>query len=70
MFDEQALMDRVDGDLEFLDETIAMLDEDCPSLLDQIEAARAIPRERDQNVEHPPLFGNAACGGKGYLWDS
>ncbi len=38
LFDEQALMDRVDGDLEFLGETIALLDEDCPSLLDEIRA--------------------------------
>jgi len=38
-FDEQALMDRVDGDVEFLEETIAMLDEDCPDLLSQIQTA-------------------------------
>ena len=38
-FDEQALMERVDGDVEFLDETIAMLDEDSPALLDEIHAA-------------------------------
>ena len=38
-FDEAALMDRVDGDVEFLQETIAMLDEDCPALLDQVHAA-------------------------------
>ncbi len=38
-FDEDALMDRVDGDLEFLEETIAMLNEDTPSLIDQIRAA-------------------------------
>ncbi len=37
--DEVALMDRVDGDLEFLQETIAMLNEDSPSLIDQIQAA-------------------------------
>ena len=29
-FDEDALMDRVDGDVEFLEETIAVLDEDSP----------------------------------------
>jgi len=40
-FDEQALMDRVDDDIEFLEETIAMLDEDCPDLLSQIQAAAA-----------------------------
>ncbi len=38
-FDETALMDRVDGDVEFLEETIAMLDDDYPSLLDRIRAA-------------------------------
>ena len=38
-FDEDALMDRVDGDLEFLDETVAMLDEDSPVLLEEIRAA-------------------------------
>jgi HPt (histidine-containing phosphotransfer) domain-containing protein len=40
-FDENALMDRVDGDVEFLEETIAMLGEDSPSLLEQIRAAAA-----------------------------
>jgi HPt (histidine-containing phosphotransfer) domain-containing protein len=38
-FDENALMDRVDGDVEFLEETIAMLDEDSPALLNEIHAA-------------------------------
>ena len=38
-FDENALMERVDGDVEFLDETVAMLDEDSPALLDEIRAA-------------------------------
>ena len=38
-FDENALMERVDGDIEFLDETIAMLDEDSPTLLNGIHAA-------------------------------
>ena len=32
-------MERVDGDVEFLEETIAMLDEDAPSLIEQIRAA-------------------------------
>ncbi len=41
VFDETALMDRVDGDVEFLGETIAMLDEDLPGLLEQIRAAVA-----------------------------
>ena len=38
-FDEDALMDRVDGDLEFLEQTVAMLDEDSPALLEEIRAA-------------------------------
>ncbi len=38
-FDEDALMERVEGDVEFLDETIAMLDEDSPALLAEIYAA-------------------------------
>ncbi len=40
-FEEDALMDRVDGDLEFLEETIAMLNEDSPALLEQIRVAAA-----------------------------
>ena len=40
-FDEEALMDRVDGDVEFLEETIALLDEDSPALLEQIRTAVA-----------------------------
>jgi len=40
LFDEQVLMERVDGDMDFLEETIAMLDEDSPTLLREIiEAA-------------------------------
>ena len=38
-FDEDALMDRVDGDVEFLEETMAMLEEDSPALLGEIRAA-------------------------------
>ena len=41
VFDQTALMDRVDHDIEFLAETVAMLDEDSPSLLEQIRAAVA-----------------------------
>ena len=44
-FDEVALMDRVDGDVEFLEETIAMLDEDSPALLEQIRTAAASGRQ-------------------------
>ncbi|MHC5114056.1 MAG: Hpt domain-containing protein [Planctomycetota bacterium] len=39
VFNETELMDRVDGDLEFLAETIAMLDEDSPALLEQLHVA-------------------------------
>ena len=42
VFDENALMDRVDDDTEFLQETITMLDEDCPALLEQIRTAAAL----------------------------
>jgi HPt (histidine-containing phosphotransfer) domain-containing protein len=38
-FDENALMEQVDGDVEFLEETIALLDEDSPALLERIRAA-------------------------------
>jgi HPt (histidine-containing phosphotransfer) domain-containing protein len=41
VFDETALMERVDDDIEFLAETIAMLDEDSPPLLEEIQAAVA-----------------------------
>ncbi len=40
-FDEKALMDHVDGDIEFLEETVAMMDEDSPDLLERIQAAAA-----------------------------
>jgi HPt (histidine-containing phosphotransfer) domain-containing protein len=41
LFDKQALLEGVDGDTEFLEETIAMLDEDSVELLDQVRAAAA-----------------------------
>jgi len=41
VFDKKALMEQVDGDMEFLGETVAMLDEDCPALLEQIRVAAA-----------------------------
>lgn len=41
LFDEQVLLDGIDGDIEFLEETIAMLDEDSVELLDQVRAAAA-----------------------------
>ena len=39
LFDKEALLDGVDGDIEFLDETIAMLNEDSDELLEQARAA-------------------------------
>ncbi len=39
VLDEAELMDSVDGDIEFLEETVTMLDEDGPDLLAQIHAA-------------------------------
>jgi HPt (histidine-containing phosphotransfer) domain-containing protein len=47
IFDENELMDRVDGDREFLEETIAMLDEDSPALLEQIRTA-AVSRDAEK----------------------
>jgi HPt (histidine-containing phosphotransfer) domain-containing protein len=38
-FDQDELMERIDDDVEFLEETITMLDEDGPEMLDQIRAA-------------------------------
>ena len=38
-FDKAELMERVDDDMEFLEETVEMLDEDAPGLIDQIRAA-------------------------------
>ena len=40
-FDEDALLDRIEDDLEFLEETIAMLDDDAPGLLEEIRSAAA-----------------------------
>jgi HPt (histidine-containing phosphotransfer) domain-containing protein len=39
IFDQEALLDRVDNDMEFLAETVAMLEEDGPDLLAQIREA-------------------------------
>ena len=39
VFDEKALMDQLDDDVEFLAETVAMLGEDSPALLEQIRVA-------------------------------
>ena len=40
-FDEQALMERLDDDVEFLEETTQMLDDDAPGLLEEIRSAAA-----------------------------
>lgn len=40
-FDPAALMDRVDGDLEFLAETVEMLESDGPRLMADLRAAAA-----------------------------
>ena len=41
IFDAKALMEQIDGDVEFLEETLEMLDEDSPSLLEEVRAAAA-----------------------------
>ncbi len=41
VFDEKALMDHVDDDLEFLEDIVGMLNEDSPALLEQIRVAAA-----------------------------
>ena len=40
-FDQAELMERVDDDMEFLAETVEMLDDDAPGLIEQIRAAVA-----------------------------
>ena len=40
-FDHEELMDRLDGDYEFLEESIEIFDEDAEPLLDQIREAVA-----------------------------
>jgi two-component system, sensor histidine kinase and response regulator len=41
LFDENALMDNVGGDVGFLAETVAMLESDGPTLMQQIRDAMA-----------------------------
>lgn len=41
MFDEKGLLERVDGDLGFLDETVQMLESDGQSLMREVRAALA-----------------------------
>jgi hypothetical protein len=36
VFDRQELLDELDGDREFLEESLEMLDADAPRLIDQI----------------------------------
>ena len=38
-FDEKALMEGIEGDVEFLQEALDMFDEDTPALLAQLRAA-------------------------------
>ena len=52
--DEEALMDRVDEDMEFLEGTVGMLDEDCPSLLKEVRAA-ATSRDAETLVKSAPV---------------
>ena len=40
-FDHDELMDQIDGDIEFLEESVEIFDEDVTPLLDQIRAAAA-----------------------------
>jgi len=40
-FDQEGLMERLDGDVEFLVETVEMLEEDAPDLLAGVDAAVA-----------------------------
>ncbi len=40
-FDRDELMERLDGDVEFLAETVEILDEDGPTLLAEVRAAAA-----------------------------
>ncbi len=52
-FDRDALIDRVDGDTEFLAESVALLDEDGPPLLGEIrDAASASDVERVVKAAH------------------
>ena len=39
LFDKETLLDRIDNDMEFLAETVEMLEEDGPDLLGQIRQA-------------------------------
>lgn len=41
IFDKDELMERLDGDIEFLAETVEILEEDGPSLIEELRAAAA-----------------------------
>jgi two-component system sensor histidine kinase/response regulator len=41
LFNKKALLEELEGDIGFLEETIEMLDEDSGELLDQVRAAAA-----------------------------
>jgi HPt (histidine-containing phosphotransfer) domain-containing protein len=41
LFDKKALLDELEGDIDFLEETIEMLDGDSTELLDQVKTAAA-----------------------------
>jgi HPt (histidine-containing phosphotransfer) domain-containing protein len=49
VFDERALMERIDGDLGFLEEIVSMLDVDGPDLFRQIKEA-AVQADADAVV--------------------
>jgi HPt (histidine-containing phosphotransfer) domain-containing protein len=52
-FDQAELLDRVDGDAEFLADTIEILEEDAPPLLDEVGvAATAGDAERVAKAAH------------------
>jgi len=47
LVDQEALLDRVDGDLEFLEETVELLELDGRSLVDQMKAASTAGDQED-----------------------
>ena len=46
--DQEALLDRVDGDLEFLEETVELLESDGRSLVEQLKTASAAGHQEDK----------------------
>lgn len=47
LVDQEALLDRVDGDLEFLEETVELLESDGRSLVEQLKTASAASDQED-----------------------